>query len=734
MGDWKIIPDDDCVDINDNGIVTFNKECINLKDKYTVIYNNGMCESKTYIIVKKEDVCNKFIVDGGEWDNVPSTGAATCDSAFLWVDGTPQFTPESASTWITINKYYWDTDDPSTMCTNYGNYPCVANNLMYQAGLVTTQVVPCNAEHNPPLTSLPKVVQDAVNKIGEYKHALGTIRYTVAPNPTNKPRSCTIRWIVNSQECPSRDFTITQLGALVCKCNDLKVSGDKTIDSSARSNFEIGTYTAGCVTNITVSEPADWITRISANNGSIKASVNENTSTTNTRATEITVKGMARTVECKKYFTLTQNPKTETCTCNDLIISGKTISYEAKDSVQIGSYSINCVTNISATSSLEWVTILSANNGKIFAKVTENESTESARTANITVTGKAGSNTCTKTFTLIQNKKVTACTTCEDANIEGLSGGATAEGGTNIKIGSFSYNCDLGLTAKRVSGGDFITNMTVSNGNVYGTVSPNTTTSERTEDIGIYVGTSKCAQYTLTQPAQSGDWSITSVTYSGEDKCESATTATTSDGRLAFSYGKTGTIPSGTYPKFTVRYGSLTGQKALTSFNATTYGYGDFLLSSMSIKSIGTYYIISDDNPNAYTTFKIIECVDPEPYKKGFIFYVEMNSNGDVKMGTEDGSLVTGYTTPTASIGSMHTSTGDCSISAYVTIGDSAHTSNSQCVRYAMNENLIADAITNKKVSLSPSTYNGKKTYMMWFDFVSQKTYYWDSDKNIYIV
>ena len=82
MGDWKIIPDDDCVDINDNGIVTFNKECDNLKDKYTVIYNNGMCESKTTIIVKKEDVCNKFIVDGGEWDNVPSTGAATCDSAF----------------------------------------------------------------------------------------------------------------------------------------------------------------------------------------------------------------------------------------------------------------------------------------------------------------------------------------------------------------------------------------------------------------------------------------------------------------------------------------------------------------------------------------------------------------------------------------------------------------------------------------------------------------------------
>jgi len=495
MGDWKIIPDDDCVDINDNGIVTFNKECINLKDKYTVIYNNGMCESKTTIIVKKEDVCNKFIVDGGEWDNVPSTGAATCDSAFLWVDGTPQFTPESASTWITINKYYWDTDDPSMMCTNYGSYPCVANNLMYQAGLVTTQVDPCNAEHNPPLTSLPKVVQDAVNKIGEYKHALGTIRYTVAPNPTNKPRSCTIRWIVNSQECPSRDFTITQLGALVCKCNDLKVSGDKTIDSSARNNFEIGTYTAGCVTNIAASEPADWITSISASNGSIKASINENTSTTNTRATEITVTGKAGSEICTKSFTLTQNPKTETCTCNATGHKNPISSAVTTSRVDLGTYSSTCSGTWSATikSGTDFLTDFSFSNGTISAKVSV-PNTSATRTSVYTAT----IGNCSDDFTVVQ-AGAEPCTTCEDANIQGLSGGATAEGGTNILIGSFAYDCDPGLTAKRVSGGDFITNMTVSNGNVYGTVAANTETTARTEDIGIYVGTTKCAQYTFTQ-------------------------------------------------------------------------------------------------------------------------------------------------------------------------------------------------------------------------------------------
>lgn len=495
MGDWKIIPDDDCVDINDNGIVTFNKECINLKDKYTVIYNNGMCESKTTIIVKKEDVCNKFIVDGGEWDNVPSTGAATCDSAFLWVDGTPQFTPESASTWITINKYYWDTDDPSTMCTNYGNYPCVANNLMYQAGLVTTQVNPCNAEHNPPLASLPKVVQDAVNKIGEYKHALGTIRYTVAPNPTNKPRSCTIRWIVNSQECQSRDFTITQLGALVCKCNDLKVSGDKTIDSSARNNFEIGTYTAGCVTNIAASEPADWITSISASNGSIKASINENTSTTNTRATEITVTGKAGSDICTKSFTLTQNPKSETCTCNATGHKNPISSAVTTSRVDLGTYSSTCSGTWSATikSGTDFLTDFSFSNGTISAKVSV-PNTGATRTSVYTAT----IGNCSDDFTVVQ-AGAEPCTTCEDANIQGLSGGATAEGGTNILIGSFAYDCDPGLTAKRVSGGDFITNMTVSNGNVYGTVAANTETTARTEDIGIYVGTTKCAQYTFTQ-------------------------------------------------------------------------------------------------------------------------------------------------------------------------------------------------------------------------------------------
>ena len=501
MKKWSIIPDDDCVDINDNGIVTFNKECDNLKDKYTVIYNNGMCESKTYIIVKKEDVCNKFIVDGGEWDNVPSTGDTACDSAFLWVDGTPIFEPSSASEWISINMYHWD-EVPHTydyFCTVYTDAPCVANGLMKAAGIVDNDIS-CSDVPTPTMADMPEVVREAITGNNEYTHALGTIRYTVAPNPTNKPRSCTIRWIVNSQECPSRDFTISQLGTLVCKCNDLKVSGDKTIDSSARSNFEIGTYTAGCVTNITVSEPADWITSISADNGSIKASVKNNTSTTNTRATEITVKGMAGTVECKKYFTLTQNPKSETCTCEDLKLIGNTISYEAKNNVQIGSFTTTCVKNVGVTaSSKNWVTNLSVDGTKIMAKVTENESTEKPRTSTITVTGKTDTENCEKTFTVTQNKKVTACTTCDDVNIQGLSGGATAEGGTNILIGSFTYDCDLGLTAKRVSGGDFITSMTVSNGNVYGTVAANTETTARTEDIGIYVGTTKCAQYTLTQ-------------------------------------------------------------------------------------------------------------------------------------------------------------------------------------------------------------------------------------------
>ena len=185
--------------------------------------------------------CTAFIIDGGHID-AESTGDTGCDSAFLWAEGTPIFNPSSASSWVTINYYHWDTDPASDMCTDYSHYPCVANNLMWQAGLVDDPISPCNTSNNPPLSGMPQIVQDAVNKTGKYAPALGTMEYVIAPN-TGESRSCTISFIVDSTECPSREITISQSGSTpsptgTCNCSTFDVRGLGVTVSSAASSTE----------------------------------------------------------------------------------------------------------------------------------------------------------------------------------------------------------------------------------------------------------------------------------------------------------------------------------------------------------------------------------------------------------------------------------------------------------------------------------------------------------------
>ena len=309
---------------------------------------------------------------------------------------------------------------------------------------------------------------------------------------------------MDADECFSRDNIVQEGKVDPCATADCPTVTPPAISFSfggGETGYTIGGKDKDCWTLTSVIPNKDWIT---ADTTSSKISVGRYTGTTQ-RTGNVTfnfVNKSGSSDPCSQSIGITQT--VSTCTCGDLKLTGDTISYEPKDSVQIGSFAATCVKNISVTASSEdWVTNFSVNinNGKIFAKVTENESTEEPRTSTITVTGTTDTGNCKKTFDVTQNKKVTSCTTCEDANIQGLSGSATAKGGTNIQIGSFSYDCDPGLKAKRISGRDFVTNMTVSNGNVYGTVSENTETTPRTEEIGIYLedSTTQCAHYTFTQ-------------------------------------------------------------------------------------------------------------------------------------------------------------------------------------------------------------------------------------------
>lgn len=171
--------------------------------------------------------CKKFVVDGGEI-KADKTGDTGCDSAFLYYEGTPIFTPADGANWITINYYHWDTDPAGYMCSNYAAAPCVANNLMAQAGIEgVTKIDNCRTASTN-LSDYPQVVQDAVNKTGEYKHALGTLSYIIAPNNTGADRECVVTFKVNSLECPSKEYTVTQTGSdtpTTCEsCSDFGIT------------------------------------------------------------------------------------------------------------------------------------------------------------------------------------------------------------------------------------------------------------------------------------------------------------------------------------------------------------------------------------------------------------------------------------------------------------------------------------------------------------------------------
>ena len=200
--------------------------------------------------------CTAFIVDSGDI-NADATGDTGCDSAFLWKEGTPVFTPASASSWVTINYYHWGVDPDSTMCSNYASNPCVANSLMRQAGLVDNDLH-CSDVPPHPLSDFPQIVQDAVNKTGKYANALGTVEYVIAANTSENSRSCTIHFVVDSVECPSKLFEITQEGSQpqptgTCDCSTFEVYGLGVTVSSAASSTE---YTIARYTGATdCSEP-----------------------------------------------------------------------------------------------------------------------------------------------------------------------------------------------------------------------------------------------------------------------------------------------------------------------------------------------------------------------------------------------------------------------------------------------------------------------------------------------
>ena len=491
--------------------------------------------------------CSRFIVDGGEWSDVPTSGAATCDSAFLYVDGTPQFTPSSAASWISIDMYHWD-EYPHThdyFCTLYDTEaPCVANNLMKQAGIVDNNIS-CDDVPSPTMTDMPEIVREAITGNNEYTHALGTIRYIIAPNNTDEARSCTIRWIVDSEECPSRDFTISQFAGTPtpsCGCASFAVSSSGTSVSSAvtSTEFSIGTYkpATDCTEPITFAHKSgvDFMGSLRGSDLVLYGKVKTANTSTSARTSEYYVYQGS----CRSIVTVTQQGKEPTPPPANTFVwrdSSRPTAYTATTNgedtsliiTQFSSVYNGAYPNAVLSSNDSWIVTNSpmyVNNNEIkpyetdrtnkYVYFEENDS-GSERTGTLTLTQKGTSNTIT--LTIKQKAKVFDCDITSFA-----LGESTVCLGSNL---SYTYTMsNTGCTDKvyfalfDASGHMYESESTPSGGSGSGAFSiPSTaTTGQASVIIGTtdrhYVNISSCSSRSITGTIKNdSDYVIQSATF-----------------------------------------------------------------------------------------------------------------------------------------------------------------------------------------------------------------------------
>ena len=278
------------------------------------------------------------------------------------------------------------------------------------------------------MADMPQIVQDTITGSTKYSHALGTVRYNIAANNEGADRTCTIRWIVDSEECPSRDFTISQLGGsgptpTGCTCD---ATGHKNPISSAvtTSRVDLGTYSSTCsgTWSATIKSGTDFLTDFSFSNGTISAKVSKN----NTGATRTSVY-TATIGNCSDDFTVVQaGGTTPTNTFkwrNDAHPTAYTAT-TAGDNTALGLIDISSVynganPNAVLSSNDSWIVTnspLYVNNNEIepYEKSQTNKyiyfdqnDTGADRTGVVTFTQKGTSNTIT--LTIVQRKKTVEC-------------------------------------------------------------------------------------------------------------------------------------------------------------------------------------------------------------------------------------------------------------------------------------------------------------------------------------
>lgn len=279
---------------------------------------------------------------------------------------------------------------------------------------------------------------------------------------------------------------ITQKGGCTCPCldpsttvtfADVELPCDAAAATTKSVSYTAVTTYSNCETETVTGTATVNIPAVTCNSGSTRTIQEGNTgSTVSAAKPKITQKGGCQCCECK----ITASP-------------GATISKDGGSNLTIGSYSAtSCVTNIGATSNQAWVTNLSASGGQVKGNVAANTST-SGRTANITVTGKNGSDTCYSRFTITQ-----AANVCITGTTYYLSGVTT----TIDCIGSDHFKGALCQETTSLVGGECKTERTLIQGNKniwIDTVPCNVSGSDIRTTYYVYYNGSSLFGYTSTQ-------------------------------------------------------------------------------------------------------------------------------------------------------------------------------------------------------------------------------------------
>jgi hypothetical protein len=199
----------------------------------------------------------------------------------------------------------------------------------------------------------------------------------------------------------------------------LIVTQVSNLPSSSGNNVTIAKYSADCLTNLAVTESANWITNVTSGNGEVKASISANTGDS-IRSTTITISGKADGVNCSSSVTVSQNGVNCVCENVTFVTVATTIGSGATPSsgttIARASYG-NCTgslsgATVSPASATTWLSAFTSGN-EVRIRATENTELSNERSGTVRTYYKANSSdssyNCYKDFDVNQISMPCTC-------------------------------------------------------------------------------------------------------------------------------------------------------------------------------------------------------------------------------------------------------------------------------------------------------------------------------------